>query len=117
MSHSQRRTQLIFVKVRRHQSPTLRQGVRAHKAGRCPDVLTNRWDEETAMRQILFAFGVVAPAAQQAMAADPAKINWPTVPVSNIALFYPGWSLYEWLRSLATRARRDEVEMNAVKLP
>ena len=41
----------------------------------------------------------MALAAGAAMAADPARIDWSGVPVSNIVLFYPGQSSYEWLRS------------------
>lgn len=38
-------------------------------------------------------------AAGAAVAADPARIDWSKVPVSNVPLFYPGQSSYEWLRS------------------
>jgi hypothetical protein len=38
-------------------------------------------------------------AAGAAMAADPAGIDWSKIPVSSVALFYPGQSSYEWLRS------------------
>jgi hypothetical protein len=41
----------------------------------------------------------VVLAAGAAMAADPARIDWAKVPVSNVVLFYPGQSSYEWLRS------------------
>jgi len=37
-------------------------------------------------------------AAGMAMAADPAKINWSSLPVVTVPLFYPGQSSYEWLR-------------------
>jgi hypothetical protein len=40
----------------------------------------------------LIAFGT-------AWAADPAQINWSTLPVTTVPLFYPGQSSYEWLRS------------------
>jgi hypothetical protein len=33
------------------------------------------------------------------MAADPSTIDWSKVPVTNVKLFYPGQSSYEWLRS------------------
>ena len=34
-----------------------------------------------------------------ATAADPAKINWSKIPVTTVALFYPGQSSLEWLVS------------------
>jgi len=37
-------------------------------------------------------------AAGGAFAADPATIDWSKVPVTNVMLFYPGQSSYEWLR-------------------
>ena len=40
------------------------------------------------------AFGSVS-----AMAADPAKINWKSVPAASVGLFYHGQSSYEWLLS------------------
>jgi len=45
--------------------------------------------------------GLTAFVAAPALAADPAKINWSKVPVSNVTLFYPGQSSYEWLRTSA----------------
>ena len=51
------------------------------------------------MRHVLWTFGVMAMATSSAMAADPAKISWSTVPATPVALFYPGQSSYEWLRS------------------
>ncbi len=33
-----------------------------------------------------------------AWAADPATINWKSVPVTTLTLFYPGQSSYQWLR-------------------
>ena len=50
------------------------------------------------MRRIALMIGL-ALATTLAMAADPAKIDWSKVPVSNVSLFYPGQSSYEWLRS------------------
>ncbi len=34
-----------------------------------------------------------------AAAADPASVNWGSVPAKTITLFYPGQSSYQWLRS------------------
>ncbi|TAK43339.1 MAG: hypothetical protein EPO27_15225, partial [Betaproteobacteria bacterium] len=42
---------------------------------------------------------VSAVFAGSALAADPATIDWSKVPVTNVKLFYPGQSSYEWLRS------------------
>lgn len=42
---------------------------------------------------------LAAFATTPAIAADPAKIDWSKVPTSNLTLFYPGQSSYEWLRS------------------
>ena len=44
-----------------------------------------------------------------ASAADPATINWSKIKASNIALFFPGQSSYEWLRSDAHKGANKEV--------
>ena len=44
-----------------------------------------------------------------ASAADPSKIDWSKIKVSNIGLFYPGQSSYEWLRSDAHKGASKEV--------
>ncbi|MBL8414610.1 MAG: hypothetical protein JNM42_09260 [Propionivibrio sp.] len=43
-------------------------------------------------------------------AADPAKINWSRIPATNVPLFYPGQSSYEWLRSDAHKNAAKEVK-------
>lgn len=48
-------------------------------------------------------------AVMPALAADPAKINWPKVPVVKVPLFYPGQSTYEWLRSAEHKGASKEV--------
>lgn len=48
-------------------------------------------------------------AAGAAHAADPAKINWAKIPATNVPLFYPGQSSYEWLRSDAHKGAVKEV--------
>ena len=53
------------------------------------------------MKQLAFAVAAVAFAAQTAMAADPAKIDWSAIPAKEIGLFYPGQSTYQWIRSKA----------------
>lgn len=45
--------------------------------------------------------GLSALLAQSALAADPARIDWAKVPASDLTLFYPGQSSYEWLRTAA----------------
>jgi len=47
------------------------------------------------------AFGLVALVAGSALAADPAKIDWSSVPAVQVNLFYPGQSTYQWVRSKA----------------
>lgn len=42
-------------------------------------------------------FGVLLPSG--ALAADPEKVNWKSVPVKTLTLFYPAQSTYQWLRS------------------
>lgn len=51
------------------------------------------------MKTIRFVLATTALAIAPAFAADPAKIDWSTVPVTNVTLFYPGQSSYEWLRT------------------
>lgn len=51
------------------------------------------------MKKSLFVLAIAALSASYATAADPAKIDWAKVPTSNLTLFYPGQSTYEWLRS------------------
>ncbi len=43
--------------------------------------------------------GVAGLLAKPAPAAEPAQIDWAKVPTSNLTLFYPGQSTYEWLRT------------------
>ena len=45
------------------------------------------------------ALGIAAVLAGSALAADPATINWKSVPTKTLTLFYPGQSTYQWLRS------------------
>jgi hypothetical protein len=51
------------------------------------------------MKTFAFLLGLAALAAAPAMAADPAKIDWAKIPVTEVTLFYPGQSSYEWLRT------------------
>ncbi len=45
-----------------------------------------------------------------AVAADPARINWAKIPATNISLFYPGQSSYEWLISNAHEGAASRVK-------
>lgn len=51
------------------------------------------------MKKTVLALSLALLGVGAATAADPAKINWSTVPTTKLALFYPGQSTYEWLRS------------------
>jgi len=48
---------------------------------------------------IALGIGVAMFGIGEAIAADPAKIDWGKVATYNVDLFYPGQSSYEWLRS------------------
>jgi len=62
------------------------------------------------MNKSAFILAFAALTAGSALAADPAKINWPKIPVVNVPLFYPGQSTYEWLRSDAHKGAAKEVK-------
>ncbi len=67
--------------------------------------------KEMMMRSsFVFALGTAAIAANAAIAADPATINWSVVPVTELTLFYPGQSSYEWLRSDAHKGASRGVQ-------
>ncbi len=67
--------------------------------------------KKTALLVQMAAIGVMgAFAAAPALAADPAKINWSKIPATNVPLFYPGQSSYEWLRSDAHKNAAKEVK-------
>ena len=51
------------------------------------------------MRTATLVLGLSAIVAAPAMAADPASIDWSKIAATTVALFYPGQSSYEWLRS------------------
>ena len=50
-------------------------------------------------RLVTAATAVGALFASSAYAADPATINWKSVPTKTVTLFYPAQSTYQWLRS------------------
>ena len=62
------------------------------------------------MKRSGFAIAAIAFVAQAAIAADPATINWPAIPVTNLTLFYPGQSSYEWLRSSGHQGASRQVQ-------
>jgi Ethylbenzene dehydrogenase len=51
------------------------------------------------MKSAALVLALSALATAPVIAADPAKIEWSKVPVTNVTLFYPGQSSYEWLRT------------------
>jgi len=53
------------------------------------------------MKSTALILSMSAFAVGSACAADPATIDWSKMPVSSVALFYPGQSSYEWVRSSA----------------
>jgi len=53
------------------------------------------------MKLKALCLAVVAMSAGYASAADPAKIDWSPIKSTQVNLFYPGQSTYEWLRSKA----------------
>ncbi len=53
---------------------------------------------------------IFALPASGALAADAAAIDWPTIPATTVALFYPGQSSYEWLRSSGHPKGQKQVE-------
>lgn len=64
------------------------------------------------MKKTVLALSLAMLGMGAATAADPAKINWTTVPTTQLTLFYPGQSTYEWLRSKqhkgANKTKRGE---------
>jgi hypothetical protein len=61
------------------------------------------------MRKTIMTLAAAAFAAGSALAADPATIDWAKVPTASFALFYPGQSSYEWLRSPAHKGAAARV--------
>lgn len=58
--------------------------------------------KKTLLSAQVAALGIIGLlASANAAAADPAKINWSKIPVTRVALFYPGQSSLEWLVSEA----------------
>lgn len=45
------------------------------------------------------AAGMAGLISGNALAADPAKVDWNSVPARTVTLFYPAQSTYQWLRS------------------
>ncbi len=53
------------------------------------------------MKRTAFILSLAALAAGPAFAGDPVSVDWSSVPVNNVAMFWPGQSTYQWLRSPA----------------
>jgi hypothetical protein len=51
------------------------------------------------MKSCALALALSALVATRVIAADPANVDWSKVPVTDVTLFYPGQSSYEWLRT------------------
>jgi ethylbenzene dehydrogenase len=51
---------------------------------------------QSIMRPLVFAVGALL--AGTAWTADPASINWASVPTKSVTLFYPAQSTFQWLR-------------------
>ncbi len=62
------------------------------------------------MKKTALFLSLAALGLGSAFAADPAKINWAKVPVTQVPLFYPGQSTYEWLRSDEHKNAAKEVK-------
>lgn len=52
-------------------------------------------------RSVKLAIGIATLFGGSSLAADPATVNWISVPTKTVTLFYPGQSTYQWLRSSA----------------
>jgi len=62
------------------------------------------------MKKSILALSLAVLGLSSANAADPAKINWAKVPTVKVALFYPGQSTFEWLRSEDHKGASREVK-------
>jgi len=54
---------------------------------------------KTVVSALSLALGIATLFTGPAAAADPATINWTSIPAKTVTLFYPGQSSYQWLRS------------------
>lgn len=61
-------------------------------------------------RTLLIGISALAAAGCVSVANGPQAINWDKVPTTTVALFYPGQSSYEWLRSDAHKGAAKEVQ-------
>lgn len=50
------------------------------------------------MKRITIFVAMTVSCTANALAADPATIDWSRIPATSVPLFYPGQSSYEWLR-------------------
>lgn len=60
-------------------------------------------------RALFIGASILAAASSAAAAGGPQAIDWNKVPSTTVALFYPGQSSYQWLRSEAHKGAAKEV--------
>ena len=61
-------------------------------------------------KPLFIGISVLAAAGCASVATGPQAINWDKIPSTKVALFYPGQSSYEWLRSDAHKGAAKEVQ-------
>jgi hypothetical protein len=61
-------------------------------------------------RTLLIGISALAAAGCAAVASGPQAINWDKIPSTRVALFHPGQSSYQWLRSDAHKGAAKEVQ-------
>lgn len=59
---------------------------------------------------LIMGVSVIAAAGCTSMATGPQAIDWSKIPSKKVALFYPGQSSYEWLRSDAHKGAAKETQ-------
>ncbi len=62
------------------------------------------------MKKNVLCLALASLGVASTWAVEPAKINWSKVPETNITLFYPGQSSYEWLRSAGHEGAGRQVQ-------
>jgi hypothetical protein len=77
-----------------HQVPPQDGGVRLMR-------ISNKFTSGEKLKIAALVLALSAVATTPVIAADPATIDWSKIPTTNLTLFYPGQSSYEWLRSSA----------------
>ena len=62
------------------------------------------------MNKSTWVLSLIMLASTPVMGADPAKIDWSKIPVTDLTLFYPGQASYEWLRTQHSDKGRKAVQ-------